>query len=101
MGFFKKLWNAIKGGDKEELQKIRKEAAEKVADVASDAKEAMENLAEKASDVAKDVAEKAEAAKDEFNEKYGDKITEEGGRGKIRRCQRSSIRLCQGRGRKG
>lgn len=47
MGFFKKLWNAIKGGDKEELQKIRKEAAEKVADVASDAKEAMENLAEK------------------------------------------------------
>ena len=55
MGFFTKLWNAIKGGNKEELQKLSKEAAEKVADVASDAKEAMENIAEKASDVAKDV----------------------------------------------
>ena len=36
MGFFSKLINAIKGGNKEELGKLADEALDKVSDVAKD-----------------------------------------------------------------
>ena len=49
MGFFSKLINAIKGGNKEELGKLADEALDKV------------------SDVAKDLGEKIDDAKDAIN----------------------------------
>ena len=56
MGFFSKLIDAIRGGNKEELEKLKDEALDKV------------------NDVAKDLGEKIDDAKDAINEKYGDDI---------------------------
>ena len=58
MGFFAKLWNAVKGGNKEELESLRKEAVENIAEAA-----------DKAGDFAKDLSEKAAEAKKDFTEK--------------------------------
>ena len=51
MGFFKRLWNALWGGNREELETLSKEAAAKAADVMDDVKETAAEVADKVDDV--------------------------------------------------
>ena len=69
MGFFKRLWNALWGGNREELETLSKEAAAKAADVMDDVKETAAEVADKVDDVVDDLKEKAADATKDFNEK--------------------------------